>query len=100
MIIIAGTINLDPDKADEAMEAAVVCMKATHAEDGNLAYVFSLDPIEPGLVHVFEKWADDASLASHFGQPHMTTFQGQMGGFGITGMDLKKYTGATEGEVF
>ena len=75
-------------------------MQATHQEPGNEAYVFSLDPIEPGLVHVFEKWADDESLASHFGTPHMAEFQGQMGGFGITGMDLKKYTGATEGELF
>ncbi len=100
MIIIAGTIQMDPTGVDEAMEAAVVCMRATHQEDGNLAYVFSVDPIEPGLVHVYEKWADDDALGSHFGTPHMTEFQAKMGGFGITGMDIKKYTGATEGDLF
>ncbi|MDH3706689.1 MAG: antibiotic biosynthesis monooxygenase [Acidimicrobiia bacterium] len=100
MIIIAGTIQIDPAKTDEAMDAAKICMQATHQEAGNEAYVFSLDPIEPGLVHVFEKWADDDSLASHLGTPHMAEFQGKMGGFGISSMSIKKYTGATEGELF
>ena len=100
MIIIAGTIQIDPAKAEEAMAAAVVCMQATHQEPGNEAYVFSLDPVVDGLIHVFERWADEESLATHFGTPHMAEFQGKMGDFGISGMDLKKYTGATEGPVF
>ena len=52
------------------------------------------------MVHVFEKWADADALAAHFGTDHMAEFQGAMGGFGITAMDLRKYTGATEGDVF
>ena len=100
MIIIAGTIRIDPAKTDEAMAAAKVVMAATHAEPGNEAYVFSLDPIEPGVVHVFEKWQDEEALKNHFGSDHMAEFQAKMGDFGVSSMDLKKYTGATEGELF
>ncbi len=98
-IIIAGTISLDPDKVDAAMEAAVAMMKATHEEPGNIEYVFSVDPLTPGTVRIFEKWESEEALASHFQAPHMTEFQAKVPDFGITGMDILKYEVASEGPV-
>lgn len=40
MIIIAGTMTLDPAKVDDFMEVAVKMMHETHKEPGNLAYAF------------------------------------------------------------
>jgi quinol monooxygenase YgiN len=98
-LIIAGTLTIDPSKTDDAMVAMVEMMKATHAEDGNLAYVFSVDPIEAGLIHLFEKWESADALAAHSKAPHMGTFQAAMGGFGVTGADIKKYEIASEGPL-
>ncbi|MDH3752899.1 MAG: antibiotic biosynthesis monooxygenase [Acidimicrobiia bacterium] len=99
MLLIAGTITLDPRKIDEAMEAAVTMMKATHEEPGNIEYVFSVDPIREGIVHVFEKWDGEESLAAHFGARHMAEFQAKVPSLGITGMDIRKYEIASEGPI-
>jgi quinol monooxygenase YgiN len=98
-IIIAGTINVDPAKAEAAIADAVVMMKATHEEPGNLAYVFSLDPLVPGQIQLFEKWESEEALAGHSSSDHMAEFRPKMGGWGITGADIKKYEIASEGPL-
>jgi quinol monooxygenase YgiN len=99
VIIIAGTISIDPDKADQAIADAVVMMKATHAEAGNLAYVFSLDPLAPGQIQLFERWTDEEALAAHSASAHMAEFRPKMGGWGVTGADIKKYEISSEGPL-
>lgn len=99
MIIIAGTISIDPAKSEQAIADAVVMMKATHEEAGNLAYVFSLDPLVPGQIQLFEKWESEEALAAHSSSAHMAEFRPKMGGWGVTGADLKKYEIASEGPL-
>ena len=99
MIIIAGTISIDPAKADQAIADAVAMMQATHEEEGNLAYVFSLDPLVPGQIQLFEKWASEEALAAHSASAHMAEFRPKMGAWGVTGADIKKYEIASEGPL-
>ena len=99
MIIIAGTISIDPSKTDQALADAVEMMKATHEEEGNLAYVFSLDPLVPGQIQLFEKWESEEALAAHSASAHMAEFRPKMGGWGVTGADIKKYEIASEGPL-
>ena len=100
MILIAGTMNVDPAKVDDFMTEACELMRATHQEPGNLAYAFSRDPLEDGLIHIFEKWESEEALTEHMGLPHFTGFGAKIGDLGVTGANVKKYTGATEGELF
>ena len=100
MIIIAGTMTLDPAKVDNFMEVAKKMMVETHKEPGNLAYVFSCDPLDAAVVHVFEKWASEEALAEHMASAHMAEFQGGLGDVGMTGAEIKKYTECVEGDVF
>ena len=99
MIIIAGTISIDPSKADQALADAVEMMKETHEEQGNLAYVFSLDPLVPGQIQLFEKWESEEALAAHSASAHMAEFRPKMAGWGVTGADIKKYEIASEGPL-
>jgi len=99
MIVVAGTIQLDPAHKDAATAAAIEMMKATRAETGNIEYVFTWDLAEEGLVRVFEQWQDQAALEAHFEAPHMKAFIGKMGTLGIKGMDVKKYEIASVGPV-
>ena len=100
MIIVAGTLNIDPAKSEEAKEAAAAVMAATRNEAGNNAYVIAIDPLDAGVVNIYEQWADADALNSHMGEPHMAAFMAAMGNFGVTGMSLKKYTGAEESDAF
>ena len=56
MIVIAGTITIDPTKREEAFAAAKVIMEETHKEPGNLAYAFSADLEDDAVVRIFEEW--------------------------------------------
>ena len=91
MIVIAGTIHIDPSKKKEATDAAIEMMKATHTEPGNIEYAFTWDLIEEGVVRIIEQWEDQAALDAHFDAPHMAVFSGKLGGLGIKGMDVKKF---------
>ena len=91
MIIISGTVSLDPGKTDEFHAALDPLVTATRAEAGNVSYGFYADPHAPGTYRIFEEWADQASVDAHMGAEHMATFLGQMGDFGVTGIELHSY---------
>ncbi len=40
-------------------------MRTSRSEPGCITYVFSADPIEPGRVHLFERWESKEALAAH-----------------------------------
>jgi quinol monooxygenase YgiN len=99
MLVVAGTIHLDPAKKEEATAAAIEMMQATRAEPGNIEYAFTWDLVDEGMVRLIEQWEDQAALDAHFDAPHMAAFMARIGGLGITGMDVKKYEIASVGPV-
>lgn len=99
MLVIAGTIRMDPARREAADEAALEMMKETHKEEGNLAYTFSADLEDPGLIYIFEKWESQEALEIHFGAPHMAAFQAKMGDFGVKDVSIEKFEIASVGPV-
>ena len=91
MIVISGTINLDPANADATYAATSTLVAATRAEPGNLAYEYTRDHNDAGYWRVFEEWEDQAALDAHMAAPHMAEFMGLTGGLGITGVDISTY---------
>ena len=65
MLIVAGTFDVDPELRQEFVRSKEQAMRTSRREDGCHEYVFSADPLEPGRVVLFERWADKASLAAH-----------------------------------
>jgi quinol monooxygenase YgiN len=93
-IIVTGTIDFDPAKREEAIEAVTACMAATRAEAGNEAYTFALDVEAPARFHVTEQWADQPSIDSHMATPHLAELMGKMGDLGVTAVSLTQWNGA------
>lgn len=91
MLIVAGTINIDPEGAEIMSAAAAEMMRATHEEPGNIEYVFSIGVDDPGRVQVFEVWESAEDLEKHFTLPHMATFREAIGQVTITGRNLHRY---------
>lgn len=91
MIVVAGTVDFDPARRDAALAAAVPLLEPTRAQRGCLAYSWSADPAQPGRVHVFEAWADENALASHFAGPLYKGMLGVLGAHGVRGADVAKY---------
>ena len=91
MLVIAGTISIDPQKRDAAIGAAVEMMEETRKEAGCISYTFSSDLLEEGLIHVFEEWASQEALDGHFTAPHMKAFQVAAAGLGVREMNIQRY---------
>jgi quinol monooxygenase YgiN len=65
MVIVAGEFQIKPEERDEFLAGRLDSMRASRAEPGNLEYTMSADPIDPGRIVLFERWADQASLDTH-----------------------------------
>ena len=99
MLVVAGEIRIDPSKRSEADTAFAKMQEETLKEPGCLAYQAYSDRADDGVIFMFEKWKDQAALDAHFASPHMAEFGAALGGFGVTGMDVKKYEVSSEGNV-
>lgn len=91
MIIISGNIDLDPARMDAALHKAVPLIEGALDEPGCLDYDWCPNPMVPGRVRVFERWTDEASLASHF----QSRWYREMGALlveaGMGAVDVLKY---------
>ena len=90
-IVIAGEVDLPPEKRDAALSGARELIAAALAEPGCRHYAWSADPFDAGRVHVFEEWQDEASLTAHF---HAAPYQGMLAhlsGHTILSASTRKY---------
>jgi quinol monooxygenase YgiN len=99
MLVVAGTISIDPTKRGDAEAAFEKMRAATLQESGCVAYQCYFDRKDQGVIFMFEKWESQEALNAHFATPHMVEFGGALGSFGVTGMDVKKYEVTSEGPV-
>jgi quinol monooxygenase YgiN len=99
MLIVAGTIRLDPAKRP-ALEAAFDRMRvATLAEPGCLEYQAYLDRTDPGTVLIFEKWESEPALRAHFATPHLAAFGAALAAAGIIANTVQRYEVSGEAPV-
>jgi len=97
MIILAGTLRIDPADIETLRPHAVKVLAATRNEVGCIAYTFALDLEEPGLIRVFEKWRRRDDLDDHFKTAHMTAWRKALGEVRVLSRDLRTYE-AADGE--
>jgi len=94
VILVTGTIDIDPGQRDAFVEAAQKLMAPTRAEDGCEHYSFSADLDEPGRFHLSERWADDETMGAHMGTSHLAEFLAAIGPL-VRGTTITQWTGAT-----
>lgn len=97
MILVLGTVQLAPERLENARAAMERMVTASRAEAGCIAYGYGQDVLDPHTIHVVEKWRDRAALDAHFATPHMAEWRGVMGELGLSGRDLQVFT-ADEGQ--
>jgi quinol monooxygenase YgiN len=73
VVIVAGRFTLDPADREAFLASRDAGMRRSRAEPGCITYVFSADPLEPGVVHLDERWETKDALLTHVagqqGQP-------------------------------
>jgi quinol monooxygenase YgiN len=99
VLIIAGTFEVEPGRAESALAATASLVEATRAEPGCRDYVFTIDPTRENTLRLFEIWDDEAALAAHFETPHLLEFRRTRQQLGIVGSDVTRYEIAASGPV-
>ena len=95
-LIVAGVVRVPPENLDGLRPHMIAMMTATRAEDGCETYAYAEDVADPGLIHVFELWRDQAALDAHFKTEHLAAWRAAWPNFGVTGRALKAYDVAAE----
>ena len=96
MIVIEGTVRLDPDRMDEARPEMEAMVRASRAEAGCIDYAYAIDLLDPGLVRVSERWESRDALAAHFKTAHMATWRAFFPELAITDRSLRLYEADAE----
>ena len=98
MLVIMGTVRIDPDRLDDARPAMERMIAASNAEPGCLDYAYAQDLLDPGLIHISERWTDRAALKAHSQSPHMGEWRKAISKVGVVERNLRLFeTG--EGEA-
>lgn len=97
MLIVSGTMKIDPANTAAFLAAAAECSRETRREAGCQAYHFSADELEPGLIHVYEQWDDENALYAHLRLPHVTAFRTALVDLGPRATDVMMYEATPRG---
>ncbi len=91
MIIVAGSVRVDPVKREAARAIMEKVITASRGEDGCIDYAYAVDVLDPGLVRVWEVWRDRETLQRHFQTPHLGEWRAAWPAFGISDRKLAIY---------
>jgi quinol monooxygenase YgiN len=91
MLIVLAKAKVGAGAMDAAKAAIADMVAASNAEDGCIAYAFTEDLLQPGVIHIVEKWTDEAALVAHFATPHMAAFGAAIGGLDFQVIEAVKY---------
>jgi quinol monooxygenase YgiN len=96
MIVIAGTMRVDPVHRDRFLEVVRPVVEATNAEPGNVHYRFWADAEDPTRVLIFEEWQSEQALQDHLETPHILSFFEALAPLGISDGDVHRYEVASK----
>ncbi len=94
MIVVEGTIRVaNLEIARPHMETMI---NKSRAEHGCIAYAYSIDVLDPTIVHISERWENREVLDAHINSIHLTEWRECWVEAGITDKSLRLYEAEPE----
>jgi quinol monooxygenase YgiN len=90
-IVIAGTIDVAPERRDSTLRDAVPHIEAALAEPGCIEYAWAADVSRPGRIRLFGEWTCEADLAAHLSGQAYFSMRDHLGTAGIVNAVTQKY---------
>ena len=91
MLLIVGTIRLPANMLGVARTSMAAMVEASRAEAGCLDYSYAEDVLDPGLIHVNERWIGRLALDKHFESAHIAIWREAWPTLGIGERNLYLY---------
>ena len=91
MIIVKGQVRFGDGEIERLKPAFAANIAATRAEPGCAAYAYSVDALDPNLLHVAEEWSGEDAVDSHMQSPHMAALMAELGSAKIESIRIDAY---------
>lgn len=91
MIIVTGQARFADGEIARITDALAKNIAATRAEAGCARYSYSVDLLDPNLLHVVEEWSDEEAIAQHMAAPHMAELMGALGAAKLEAISINAY---------
>ncbi|MEU1239896.1 antibiotic biosynthesis monooxygenase [Micromonospora parva] len=67
LLIIAGSLRVEPAAREAYLSGCAQVIAQARATAGCLDFLLAADPLEPGRIHVYERWESAEQLAAFRG---------------------------------
>jgi quinol monooxygenase YgiN len=91
MVIVAGTVEVAPDRLDEAIALSLEHVRRSRGEPGCLSHAVSQDVEETCRLFFFERWADRKALEAHFLVPEARAFARAIASLSLSATEIAIY---------
>lgn len=89
MIIVMGAARFAAGEIDRLQDELAAFVDKVRRRDGCLAYSYARDLNDPDLIHVVERWRDDAAIDAHM--TDIGDLMDALGGAKIEALSVKAY---------
>lgn len=86
MLIIAGSLRVEPAAREAYLTDCEQVIAQARATAGCLDFLLAADPLEPGRIHVYERWESAEQLAAFRGSGPSDTQEAE-----ILDADVQRY---------
>ena len=93
MIIVKGKVRFAEGEIARLKGEFEAMIGATRAEAGCASYAYSVDLLDPNLLHVAEEWASEAAMDEHMQTPQMARLGAALGSAKIEAIWIDAYEG-------
>ena len=91
MIIVKGEVRFGEGEIARLKDEFAANIAATRAEAGCGKYAYSVDLLDPNLLHVAEEWSDEEAIDAHMQSSHMAKLGAALGTAKIEAMRIDGY---------
>lgn len=89
MIIVSGTLKVEPGALDKVRNEMEANIRATRDEEGCIYYSYGVDVLDPDTIIILEYWENWETLQAHGAQPHMAVWGKALSAAGMVSRNLR-----------
>jgi quinol monooxygenase YgiN len=91
MVIVAGTVEVPPNRMDDAIALSLEHVRRSRIEPGCLSHAVFQDVENANRLFFFERWADRKALEAHFMVPEARAFAQSLASLSLSTPEIAIY---------
>jgi quinol monooxygenase YgiN len=99
VLVLAGSVRIDPARRAEVLEATIEVMQETRKLPGCISFVFSADLEDPGVLHLFQEWESPEALRRHLTEPRAEAVRLRLESLGVREIAVQRYSISAVGPI-